>query len=73
MNTKKRKVIARKNLPTHVPLHGGLTLWLLMDRLAPPDWAWGVIWTMFAVYAIVVFVITQTDEYVEMTFPGGGA
>lgn len=41
-----KKVIARENLPTKMPVLLTAICWLLLDRLALPGWAQGVAWTL---------------------------
>lgn len=41
-----RTVVARKHLPTRFRVWPLVTLWLLLDRLGIPSWAWGVFWTL---------------------------
>jgi hypothetical protein len=43
-----RDVIANEYMPVRLPVIPTVALWLLLDRLAVPGWAWGVFWTVFA-------------------------
>lgn len=49
---KKTKVIHPENLPTRAPLWSSVVMWLLLDRLQPPGWWWGVVGTVFALFWI---------------------
>lgn len=53
----KKIAIKSSSLPTRSPLMFAIVMWLLCDRLGAPDWAYGVLWTVVALRAIV-FVIT---------------
>jgi hypothetical protein len=42
----KRKVVVKaSSLPPRSPATFGIVMWLLLDRLQAPQWAYGVLWT----------------------------
>lgn len=45
---KRKTVIKASSLPTRSPIGMAIVLWLLLDRLGAPDWAFGVLWTLIA-------------------------
>jgi hypothetical protein len=62
----KKKVIARKNLPTNLNLFNLVTLWLLLDRLNIPLWGWGVYWTLIVFGVIGMFMNLYNEEEIEI-------
>lgn len=49
----KKTVIKPSSLPMRSPLLFAIVMWLLCDRLAAPGWAYGVLWTVVALWSIV--------------------
>ena len=45
---KRKTVIKASSLPTRSPIGMAIVLWLLLDRLGAPGWAFGVLWTLIA-------------------------
>jgi hypothetical protein len=62
----KKKVIARKNLPTNLNLFNLVTLWLLLDRFNIPLWGWGVYWTLIVFEVIGMFMNLYNEEEIEI-------
>ena len=52
----KNEVIAFKNLPSRLPVIQSIVFWLLLDRVQPPRWCWGVIGTVLAFIWVVCLV-----------------
>lgn len=68
---KKRKIaIKASSLPARSPVGFAILIWLLLDRLAAPDWAYGVLWTIVALATINWVVCFCTT--VEQDVPGFG-
>ncbi|HEY0062982.1 MAG TPA: hypothetical protein VGC21_12740 [Telluria sp.] len=67
---KKTVRIKASSLPTRSPLLAALVCWLMLDRLGAPEWAYGVMWTIFAVLATVVLIERFTST--ERDVPGFG-
>jgi hypothetical protein len=63
-------VIKSSSLPTRSPLGLAILLWLLLDRLAAPGWAFGVLWTVIAVLAVMWVVSFWTESFRDV--PGFG-
>lgn len=61
-----KKVIAGKNLPMRLPIGLSILLWLLLDRLGAPSWAWGCVGTMLAIIWAVSIYAVFTQESVEL-------
>jgi len=67
----KRKVaIKSSSMPTRSPLASAALLWLLLDRLGAPLWAYGVMWTIVGLAAIAWIHCLCTTE--ERDVPGFG-
>ena len=62
----KRRALATKNLPRSINLAWYATVWLLMDRINPAAWIWGVVGTLVAIVAIVNLVDVFSAEDVEI-------
>lgn len=60
------KTIAGKNLPFRPPIVGTATAWLVLDRLSPPDYAWGVVGTLYALVWIAFLVSALHRETVDL-------
>jgi hypothetical protein len=63
---KKRKVIAHKNTAPSLRMVFFAVVWLLMDRLQPPSWAWGVVGTICVLLAIATLVDIFCCEQVDL-------
>ena len=63
---KRRKVIARKNLPARFPLISCMTIWLFLDRFDAPGWVHGIVWTLLSVIAIATLVEIATDDEIDV-------
>lgn len=50
---KRKIVIKSSSLPMRSPVGLAVLYWLLMDRLGAPDWAYGVLWTLVGLFAVV--------------------
>lgn len=59
-----RRVIARKHLPTNLPVTScGLAL-LALDRFHAPGWAWGVVCCLFFIFFVVsIYCIVTEKEF----------
>lgn len=63
----KRKEINPKYLPTRLPIVSTAVLWLLLDRMAAPQWLWGAAGLfVLAWWAAAIYVILR----VEFVKPG---
>jgi hypothetical protein len=58
---KKKKVLSRKRLPTRSPVGMALVLWLMLDRLKAPGWAYGVGATLMAI-CLAAFIASYWTE-----------
>ncbi len=57
------KVIAPKNLPTNPPIWTPVLTWLILDRLQPAGWVYGVVWTIVIIIcAFSLFRFFYQDE-----------
>jgi hypothetical protein len=67
----KRKVaIKSSSMPTRSPVAGAVLYWLLLDRLAAPAWAYGVLWTLVSLGVFAWLYCFFTTE--ERDVPGFG-
>lgn len=66
-----KTVIHPKRLPMRLPINPWtpLTLWLVLDRLQPEGWVWGVCWTCYFLLLIVAWAIYLNESYRD-PFPG---
>jgi hypothetical protein len=67
---KKKVVISSSSLPMRSPVGSILLLWLFLEHIAAPGWAYGVLWTIAGILVlgkIVDFCITT-----ERDVPGFG-
>jgi hypothetical protein len=46
---KKAVVIKASSLPPRAPISFAIVMWLLLDRISAPEWAYGVLWTLVVV------------------------
>lgn len=60
---KHSKVISHKHLPSRLPIMTTIVIWLLLDRLHPPGWYWGVVITLVAILWIggIVSITHETE------------
>ena len=49
---KKKTAIKASSLQARSPVGFAILMWLLLDRLGAPQWAYGVLWTMVVLLAI---------------------
>lgn len=60
---KRRKVVHYNQLPSRYPFWVSATTWLLLDRLQPPGWVWGVVLTLLAlIWVMQVVAIWHEDK-----------
>ena len=62
----KRKALSTKNLPRTLRLWWFAIVWLLMDRIDPPAWVWGVVGTLVVFNAIFTVADYFNAEDVEL-------
>ncbi len=62
----KRKALSHKHSPRSLRIWWFVTLWLLMDRINPASWIWGVVGTLAAIIAIVSVIDFFSAEDVEI-------
>lgn len=67
---KKKVTIKRTSLPTRSPVGMIALNWLLLEHIKAPEWAYGVLWTLAALF-IIVFIIAFITE-TERDVPGFG-
>ena len=67
---KKQVKIARSSMPTRSPAGTVLLLWLCLEHIKAPEWAYGVFWT-FAALLAAAFVLSFFNE-VERDVRGFG-
>jgi len=67
---KHRTVIKSSSLALRPPTFAAIVWWLLLDRLGAPGWAYGVLWTLVAIFFIVWVYRFRTDQ--ERDVPGFG-
>lgn len=67
MSKPNRKVIARGQLPTSFPITSTAVCWLVLDRLRPSGWVWGVAGTVLVILWLVVIYAICTEDSVELT------
>ena len=63
---KKRKVVARKNLPTRFPLIETIVLYLLFDKINALEWAWGVLVAVLIIGWIASIIVVYQQESIEI-------
>ncbi len=56
MALRKTRVVSWKFLPARLPLVATGVGWLLLDRFGAPSWAYGVFWTVAALFFIAAIV-----------------
>jgi hypothetical protein len=62
----KMRCISKGNLPPRLPVAGTMALWLLLDRYDVPALWRGVVWTVAALYWILVAVAWCLYEPVDV-------
>ena len=67
---KRKTAIKPSSLPARSPLGTAILLWLLLDRLAAPGWAFGALWTVIALLAVMWVVSFWTESFRDV--PGFG-
>jgi hypothetical protein len=58
---KRFTVIKSSSLPKRPPIGTAVLYWLLLDRLGAPGWAYGVLWSLIALFAIAFAISLHTD------------
>ncbi len=62
----KRFVILPKNMPARLPVWSTAVVWLLLDRLKPPEWVWGAVgFLMLTIWLILIYAVC-TQETVDL-------
>lgn len=67
---KKKVAIKSSSLPTRSPVGGGLLLWLFLEHVGAPGWAYGVLYTLIALAALAWIHCQCTTT--ERDVPGFG-
>ena len=67
---KKKVAIKASSMPARSPVGFAILMWLLLDRLGAPQWAYGVLWTIVGLLAIAFIWCFCTT--VERDVPGFG-
>lgn len=67
---KRKTAIKVSSLPVRSPVGGAVLWWLLLDRLAAPSWAYGVLWTLVGIGAFAWAYYLCTTEWRDV--PGFG-
>lgn len=62
----KRPVIAWSSLPARLPIAGPLAIGLLLDRISPPGWLWGVVGSIVGLWWLAVIVSWGQSEPVDV-------
>lgn len=64
---KHRKVLHAGQMPAKLPITWTAVVWLLMDRLKPPAFVWGVVgtWVVIIWLIAIIAVWTQDDTKIE--------
>lgn len=65
------KVVSFKSLPMRIPIFPTAVAALVLDRLAAPDIAWGIVGTVFALFWIVWIIAVVNQEQIDL-FPADG-
>ncbi len=64
----KQKVIYHRFIPVRLPVISTVTLWLLLDRLGAPGWAYGCLWMLAAIVTVAIVVTWRQTSYAEPVF-----
>lgn len=67
---KRSIVIKSSSLPMRSPIGIAIVFWLLLDRLAAPGWAFGVLWTLVGLLALIWIISFWTESARDV--PGFG-
>ena len=62
----KNKIISRKNLPTGLPVHWGLTIILALRVFDAPAWLYGAAGAFWVVWLIAAAIVIASAEYLEV-------
>ena len=65
-SVKKRKALSWRNRPRSFGASFYVLIWLLLDRLQPAGWVWGVVGTICALHLIGNLVDFFNTEDVEL-------
>lgn len=57
------KVLSRKNLPVRIPIHFGITLYLLLKQLNASELAWGIAITLWSILFIACIIQLFGEDY----------
>jgi hypothetical protein len=63
---KKRRVISRSSLPTHLPISETAVVWLILDRAGASGVAQGVVWTLLSIVWLAAIVLLLSEEQVDI-------
>ena len=61
-----KKTIAQKNLPTHLPIHAGLTIILALKVFDVPAWVYGAAGAVWVIWLIAAIMVIATRDYVDV-------
>lgn len=61
-----RKALATKNAPRRLSLSFYAVVWLMMDRLQPDGWVWGVVGVLCAILFLVSLIDFITAKEIEL-------
>lgn len=64
---KRRKVVTRWQLPTRVPILLPFVAYLMLDKLNPPGWMWGVSWTLLAIFLFLQMISVFVEDDTRLT------
>lgn len=60
---KRKTAIKSTSLPTRSPIGSGVLLWLFLEHVQAPGWAYGALWTVIGIAAINwLYCIATTTE-----------
>lgn len=62
----RKLVISNDNLPRKFPVVALITWWMLLDRLNPPGWVWGVALTLLGIGALAQLFYATTQVQVDI-------
>jgi hypothetical protein len=63
---KSTKVISGKNLPARLPIWPTITMYLLLDKAHPPQWALGAIALLWVIFWIIAIIAVTHQEPVDI-------
>ncbi len=67
---KKQTKIKSSSLQMRSPAAGAVLYWLLLEHLKAPEWAYGVYWTLVAIFVIAYIASFFTERLSDV--PGFG-